>query len=92
MTTLEMLDRKALDEMVRAAGNKRGLLERAEQFTQLAEQFLAVENVAGLEVICDEVLRASDAGIARPGLRAWLDKARTEGIPAKPVRIHRVHR
>jgi hypothetical protein len=84
---LGMLDRIALGEMVREAGNKRDLLERTEAFIQTSQAFLTVENIAGLEVICDDVLHSVDAANARPALRAWLAKARADGIPTTRVKV-----
>lgn len=84
---LEVLDRRALGEMVKDAGSKRDLLERAEHFVEASQRFLNADNVAGLEVICDDVLRAGDASTARQFLRAWVDEARTAGIPVAKIRL-----
>ena len=87
--SLSQLDRAALGELVREAGKKRDVLGRAESFVKTSQAFLAAENIAALEVLCDDVLRSTDAGDTRPVLHAWLQHARARGAPTKPVKIHR---
>lgn len=86
---LDALDEAALGSVVRKGADMRNLLMRTEAFVKESGALLTSDNIAGLEPICDHVLRPSDAGIARPVLHAWVAKTQLSGPPTAAVRIHR---
>lgn len=82
---LQALGERELEKAVRDAGNMRNLIDRAETFSKACAEMLTADNVAGLETICDHILRSSDAGYARPYLTAWVTSARAGDIPTERV-------
>lgn len=91
-TALAALDSAGMSETLRVAAAKRSTLERTETFATQAAALLTVENVAGMRAICDHLMKAGDADDAREVLEKWVAEARANGIPSKPVRIHRGRR
>ena len=89
---LAALDSTGMSDTLRVAAAKRSTLERTEAFANQAAALLAVENVAGMRSICDHLMKVGDAGDAREVLDKWVAEAQANGIPAKPVRIHRGRR
>ncbi|RZA30365.1 MAG: hypothetical protein EOP02_01730 [Proteobacteria bacterium] len=88
-SNLFLLNERELEGVVREASRMRDLLQRAEAFVTSSKELLTAENIAGLEVICDRMLRPQDAGYARPYVQAWVSHAQKVGIPRSAVEVSR---
>lgn len=86
---LAKVDDAAMATTLREAAAWRGTLDRAETFAAQCAALLSSQNVAAMQAICDHLMRTSESEHARALLEKWVAESQANGVPKKPVRIHR---